>query len=430
MYFIYNLLLLTLFPFWFPLAFGKMFFSASRRQVLAQKLGFLPEEILAKIKGQPRIWVHAVSMGEVSAIHPLIRQMREMFPKAAILLSTGTESGQKIARERVTEATATFYFPLDLPFVVQGVIRKIRPDLFLVAETELWPNFLHIAKREGVRTLMVNGRISDRSFPRYKMTRFFWRAVFDDLDAMSMIRIQDGERAISIGANPVKVFANGNCKFDQAFLAATPEIPREMEQLLAIGEGDLVFVAGSTHEGEDEPVLRAFQKIRAKYPTMLLLLVPRHIDRTAKIEKILRQNGFGDFILRSQLGRGRRKGKSVILWDTLGELFKVYSVATLVFCGGSLVPRRGQNILEPAAWGKVILYGPSFEDFQDAHELLQKAGAGIVVKDEGELAERSLYLLDHPQELEKRGEAGREALWANRGATSRNLALVKKLLET
>lgn len=430
MFFIYNLLLLTLFPFWFPLAFGKMFFSATRRQVLAQKLGFLPGGILAKIKGKPRIWVHAVSMGEVSAIHPLIRQMREIFPEAAILLSTGTESGQKVARERVAEATATFYFPLDLPFVVQGVIRKIRPDLFIVAETELWPNFLHIAKREGVRTLMVNGRISDRSFPRYKKTRFFWRAVFDDLDAMSMIRIQDGERAISIGANPVKVFANGNCKFDQAFLAATPEIPREMEQLLAIGEGDLVFVAGSTHEGEDEPVLRAFQKIRAKYPTMLLLLVPRHIDRTAKIEKVLRQNGFGDFILRSQLGGGRRNGKSVILWDTLGELFKVYSVATLVFCGGSLVPRRGQNILEPAAWGKVILYGPSFEDFQDAHELLQKAGAGIMVKDEGELAERSLYLLDHPQELEKRGEAGREALWANRGATSRNLALVKKLIAT
>lgn len=396
---------------------------------MAQKLGFLDEETRAKMKGSPRIWVHAVSMGEVSAIHPLIRELRSTYPDACLVLSTGTDSGQKIARERVSEATAAFYFPLDLPLAIRRVMETVRPDLCILAETELWPNFLRIAKKEGARTLLVNGRISDRSYPRYKRTQFLWRAVLDDLDALAMIRVQDGERAISIGANPVRVFVNGNCKLDQASFAAAPEIRKEMQGLLHIVERDPVFIAGSTHEGEEEAILRTFQKMRAKYPEMILLLIPRHIERIPKIEKVLREQGFQDFVLRSRLSQESRNGRSIVVWDTLGELFKIYSVGTVVFCGGSLVAKRGQNILEPAAWGKMVFYGPSVEDFRDAHELLQKAGAGIMVKNEEELAGQGLYFLEHPQELRKRGEAGREALWANRGATAKNLALARRLIE-
>ncbi len=428
MYILYNLLLGTFCIAALPLFFYKMIFHPHRRRVFAQKLGFLPRDVVAGMKGKPRIWVHAVSVGEVSAIHPLLKELRAAYPQGCLFLSTGTESGQKIAKERVTEATGIFFFPLDLPFIARRVIRRLRPDLFIIAETEIWPNFLRVMKQEGGRTMLANGRISDRSFPRYRKTRFFWTAVLDHLDVMSMIRVQDGERIISMGANPLQVFVNGNCKFDQAALRAEPFLEKEMKSLLRVSQEDRIFVAGSTHEDEEEAVLEAFLKLRRRHPALILLLVPRHVDRIPKLERLLARNGLEDFTRRSRLEAAGWKGKRVVLWDTFGELFKVYSVATIVFCGGSLVPRRGQNILEPAAWGKVVFYGPSMEDFLDAHFLLQGVGAGIMVRNAEELAEQCLFFLEHPQELEKRGEAGREALLANRGATRRNAKLALELL--
>ena len=429
MYILYNLLLWAFFLIAAPFFLARWFFPREKRKVFAQKLGFIPGATLAAMKGgAPRIWVHAVSLGEVSAVHPLIRKLRECYPASCIMLSTGTVSGQNLARERVAEATGTFFFPLDLRPVVRKVVRRLRPDLFIIAETEIWPNFLRAVKEEGAKTLLVNGRISDRSFNRYRRTRFFWTAVLDSLDAMSMIRVQDGERMVSMGGNPVNVFVNGNCKFDQAAVSADPALEGEMKKLLGV-EGEPVFVAGSTHEGEEEPVIKAFQKIRARHREALLVLAPRHVDRSARVEKLLERHGIGDRIRRSHLDREGRKGAGVVLWDTFGELFKVYSLASVVFCGASLVPKRGQNILEPAAWGKVALYGPSMEDFLDAHRLLSAAGAGIMVRNGEELADRCLYLLDHPRELVERGKAGKEALLAQVGATQRNLDLARKLLQ-
>ncbi len=428
MYFLYNLLLWIFCLLAFPVILAKMIFFGERRQQLVQKLGFIPAEVLAKMQGEPRVWVHAVSVGEVSAVHPMFRQLREAYPRGCLMLSTGTESGQKVARERVIEATGIFYFPLDLPFIVRRVVNRLRPDLFITAETELWPNFLRVVKSLGARTMLVNGRISERSFGRYRKTRFFWTAVLDEFDAMSMIRVRDGERIISMGANPVKVFVNGNCKFDQAAFSADPAFRVQMKELLGIRGNELLFVAGSTHDGEEEAVLQAFLKIRQRYPQLVLILVPRHVDRTPQIEKILLKYGLEDFIRRSMIDGEGIAGKRVVLWDTFGELYKIYSLATIVFCGGSLVPRRGQNVLEPAAWGKVVFYGPSMEDFLDARELLESVRAGIMVQNMDELAEQSLYFLDHPQELQSRGGAGREALLANLGATCRNVGLARKLM--
>jgi 3-deoxy-D-manno-octulosonic-acid transferase len=428
-YIFYNFLLWTFAFAAFPWLLAKLISSGKNREIFGQKLGFIPVGILSRMKGEPRIWVHAVSGGEVSAIHPLIRQLREAYPDGCLVLSTGTETGKKIASERVLEATATFFFPLDLPFVVRRVIRGVRPDLFILAETEIWPNFLRIAKEEEAKTMLANGRISDRSFKRYRKTRFFWMAVLDYLDAMSMVGVQDGERIVSMGANPVKVFVNGNCKYDQAAFSADPLFQGEMKNLLGVDEQDLLFIAGSTHEGEEEAIVQAFLRIRQRYPEMILVLAPRHVERAPRVEKLLARYGIDDFIRRSRMESVGRRGNHVVLWDTFGELFKVYSVGTVVFCGASLVPRRGQNILEPASWGKVVLYGPSMEDFIDAHQLLQRVGAGIMVQNAKDLAERCLHLLDHPQELKERGEAGKEALFAQRGATQRNLKLARKLIE-
>jgi 3-deoxy-D-manno-octulosonic-acid transferase len=427
-YIFYNLLLLVFSFGALPIFLAKLVFSPQKRGTYAQKLGFLPLETVEKLEGEPRVWIHAVSLGEVGAVHPLIRELRRVYPGACLMLSTGTESGQKMARERVTEASGTFFFPWDYPWVVRKVIRRLKPDLFAISETELWPNFLRIVKEEGTRTLLVNGRISDRSFRRYRKTRFFFTAVLDNFDAMSMIRVQDGERIIAMGANPVHVSVNGNCKFDQAVSSALPALREEVRRIVEIGPQERVLIAGSTHEGEEEAVIQAFLGLRQGDPETLLILIPRHIDRSDRVAKLLERHGIREWVRRSQLDREGRKGAKVILWDTFGELFKVYSLGTLVFCGGSLVPKRGQNILEPAAWGKVVLYGPSMEDFLDAHQFLSSVGAGIMVQNGEELTDRCLYFWSHPRELKERGEAGKEALLAQRGATQRNLELVRKLL--
>jgi 3-deoxy-D-manno-octulosonic-acid transferase len=428
-YFFYNLILTFLFLIASPYLLAQIVFSGKKREMFRQKVGFVPREAGANPQGEPRIWIHAVSMGEVAAVHPLIRELRARFPGGALLLSTTTASGFQIARERLKEADGIFFFPFDVPFILNRFLRRVRPKLFILAETEIWPNTLRLAKKAGARTLLVNGRISDRSFPRYRKTRFFWTSVLDYLDLLSMIRVLDGERVIMMGANPVHVFVNGNCKFDQAALAADPEREAEMRRLLELKESDRVFVAGSTHEGEEDAAIQAFVAMREKHPDLIFLLVPRHIDRVPRLEKLLTQAGLPDYILRSRLPSDGRMGRKVVLWDTFGELFKVYAVATLAFCGASLVPKRGQNVLEPAVWGKPVLYGPSMEDFMDAKELLESCQAGITVGNAAELAEKGLYLLDHPQELANRGRLGREAVLASRGATRRNAELAVRLLE-
>ncbi len=428
MYFLYSLLLVFVCFLSFPFFFAKMIFARKNYGKLSQKMGFLPRDIGGQ--GRPKVWVHAVSVGEVSAIHPLVRELRKAYPQADILLSTGTASGQAVARERVKEADSVFYFPLDLPWVVRRVLRRIRPEVFITAETELWPNFLRIMKEQGGRTMLANGRISDRSFQRYKKTRFFWTPVLDHFDVLSMIRVEDGERIISIGADPLSVCINGNCKFDQAAYSADAAFRAEMEELLGFRGGETVFVAGSTHAGEEELLLEAYVKMCSRFPEMILLLVPRHVERAPQIEKLFPRFGLEGFRRRSQIAGRGIDGNRVVLWDTFGELFKVYSVATLVYCGASLVPLRGQNILEPAAWGKVVFYGPSMEDFQDACQLLERVYAGIRVQNIDELVGQGIYLLEHPKELASRGQAGRDAVLANQGATRRNMELVRKLIES
>lgn len=425
---LYNLLLWSISLTVLPWMMIKRMIAGTPVEVFRQKLGVISQEILKTMTGKPRIWVHGVSAGEVSAIHPLIRELRTQYPEACIMLSTGTESGQKVARERVLEASACFYFPLDLPWIVKRVIGRVQPDLCIVAETEIWPNFLRIVKKEGANTMLANGRISERSFQRYRKTRFFWMSVLDHFDVLSMIRVQDGERIIAMGANPVKVFVNGNCKFDQAAFSAEPIHREEMKKILNVEEGNKVLIAASTHEGEEEILLRVYLRIREKYPEVLLFLVPRHVERADRVEKLCGRYGMKDVVRRSQIDSQGRRGARIVLWDIFGELFKLYSLGTVVFCGGSLTPRRGQNILEPAAWGKVVLYGPSMEDFADARQLLESVGGGIGVRNESELFHWCLHLLDHPQEGRNRGEAGKEIVFAQRGAARRNLELARRLL--
>ncbi|MBT9131974.1 3-deoxy-D-manno-octulosonic acid transferase [candidate division NPL-UPA2 bacterium Unc8] len=401
--------------------------NKEKQQILKEKLGLLPLSV-SKIEGTPRIWVNAVSVGEVVAAGSIVKLLRETYPSASIILSTGTETGRKTAEQTIKEVDGYIYFPLDFPWVVRRVLRILRPHLFITIETEIWPNFLSIARKMGIKTMLANGRISARSFNRYRRTRFLWKKVLGNFDAMSMISKIDAERIKSIGAEPEKVFISGNSKYDTLISRANPGFKAEIRKLLQIEPYEAVFLAASTHDGEEKIIIKAYKNLLKEFPHLIFIIAPRHIKRVASVEKALRSEGLSDFIHRSSLQHTRRKSPIIIL-DVIGELFYVYSLGTIIFCGGSLVKKGGQNILEPACWGKVVFYGPSMEDFLVERELLGGAGAGIEVKGAASLVREAMVLLNNPEERRQRGEKGREAIQKMEDAAKKNVRLAQKLLK-
>jgi len=430
MIFLYNLLLPLAALVGLPYYAVRMVLTGKYRKSLGPKLGFYPySKVFSGLGGSPRIWMHAVSVGEVTAAAPVMAELRTRYPRACLVLSTSTETGREMADRLVTEATAHIYYPLDLPFVVARMLRRVRPDVFVPTETELWPNFLTQCRARGVQVVLVNGRISPRSFRRYGRTRFFWKGLLEGLDGLGMISETDARRVQELGALREKVQVLGNAKYDSLASRTSDDLRAEISRKLDIRPGSPVFVAGSTHEGEEDACLAVYRRLLEVDPEFQLILVPRHIERGDAVADLVRQAGFKDIFRVSEMGGGRRrKGNRIVIVDVIGELFKAYSLATVVYCGGSLVPRGGQNILEAAAWGKVVLYGPSMEDFEGEKALLEEAGAGISVADEKELLARMLYLLADPEQLKRRGEQGRLAIAANAGAARRYADLIGRHL--
>lgn len=428
---LYNALLFVAALFAVPWYGAKLLLTGKYRRSLGPKFGLLPREIADRLRaeGSPRIWLHAVSVGEVTAAAPIVAALRHRFPEGRLYLSTSTETGQEMARKLVTAASAHFYYPLDIPCVIQRTLDRVRPDLFVPVETELWPNFLKLCRRRGVRIALVNGRLSPRSFRRYRKTRFFWKGILAFLDEAGMISQTDGDRIADLGLPLSRIRILGNAKYDGLAARVSPELAAEIGGRLGIAPGEGVLVAGSTHEGEETVVLEVYKRLLEERPDFKLILIPRHIERADGVAELVRRAGFADGIRMSEIDAGRRRqGERVVLIDVIGELFKVYSLATVVFCGGSLVPKGGQNLLEAAAWGKVVFHGPHMEDFRDERALLAEAGAGITIQDGGELYRGIRRLLDDPERLRATGEAGRQAVAANRGAAERYAALVADLL--
>jgi 3-deoxy-D-manno-octulosonic-acid transferase len=426
---LYNALLLAAALFVVPYYGAKMFLTGKYRLSLGPKFGRHSPVIASLLQGEPKIWLHAVSVGEVTAAAPIAAALRSRFPEACIILSTSTETGQEMARKLVTAATVHIYYPLDIPHVVRKVLDWVRPDVFVPVETEIWPNFIRICRERGTRIVMANGRISPRSFRRYRATRFFWRKILTALDDAGVISRIDGERLEAIGMLSQRIHVLGNAKYDGLAARVSPELEREIASCLGIEPGEELLVAGSTHEGEESAILEVYRRLLEHRPDFKLILIPRHIERGDAVVEIVRQAGFSDIVRMSEIRAGRnRRGERVILVDVIGELFKVYSLATVVFCGGSLVPKGGQNLLEAAAWGKVVFHGPFMDDFRDERVLLEEAGAGITVQNCEELYAGILGLLDDPDLLRRKGEAGRRAVEANRGAAGRYAELIARVL--
>lgn len=428
--FLYNVFLHTLVaPFLAVYYLPKVVLGSKYRRSLTGKFGRLPANLSPERFASPRIWFHAVSVGEVVALGPLVTEVKALNPTAAVIVSTGTETGQDKAAETITEADGLIFLPLDFPSFVDPVVERIRPDLFVLMETELWPNLIHKLKKNGSRVALANGRISDRSFPRYKRLRTLFSPVLEEIDLFLMSSDVDGFRIGEMGAHPDRIQITGNTKFD----AALSEVPADAEALVrdmfSLSPGARVLVAGSTHPGENEIVLDAYSRLVDKFPDLFLIIVPRHVERTPSIVCAMTDRNMKAPFLRSSVEEGsKRQDEQVIIVDRMGELSQVFSVASVVFMGGSLVPKGGQNILEPTAWGKVVLFGPSMEDFRDARDILVRAGAGMEVSTGADLVRKVTEVLSEPEKAELLGKKGREEILRHVGSARKNAELLTRLI--
>jgi 3-deoxy-D-manno-octulosonic-acid transferase len=422
MYVLYSLslaifLLLTL-PYWLV----QMMRHGKYRAGLRQRFGAVPPHLAARAN-KPAVWVHAVSVGEVVASSAVITALQEQLPSHRIVVSTTTNTGQKLAAQRFGQENL-FYFPLDFSFAVRPYLDALRPELVVIAETEFWPNFLRLAKRQGARIAVINCRISDRSFPGYKRMRFYLSKILKNVDLLLAQTEEDLKRLLAIGADESKVIVSGNLKFDVA-PPPSPKIVASLDQSIRQSGAGPVLVCGSTLDGEEGALLSVFRNILANHPKAMMILAPRHAERFPEVDALVEKLGFR--MLRRSLWSGEPLAGAVFLVDSIGELAALYSLATVAFVGGSLVPRGGHNILEPALYGVPIVTGNHYENFRDIVNFFASRNAVRVVG----LAELPLVFMELIENASERQILGRNALAAlesQRGATAKTVSALLQLM--
>lgn len=418
MYRLYSVLLGLLGLAYLPIFLVRKVWRAGYPVAAGQRLGFVPVA-----PGGDRFWVHAVSVGEVMAAVPLVQALRTRWPGTEVVVSTVTATGERVARARLPEAALAFAFPIDLVSATRRAVRRVRPRCFIALETELWPNLLRTLAGAGIPAVLANGRISDRSYGRYRLVRRLFRRVLDDVALFAMQSEEDARRIISLGARPERVVVTGNLKMEAP--AGEQGADRLWRRLLRLGP-EPVWVAGSTHRGEETQILEAFVALRQGDGSLRLIMAPRHPERVEEVEALVRARGLRP-ARRSQPGSDGPG--DVILLDTVGELAALYAVADVIFVGGSLVPVGGHNVIEPALHAKPVVFGPHMTNFRDAAALLLGAGGAIQVRDATELASALRGLLADAGARRARGAAAWTAVRAHQGACQRTVAALEALLE-
>lgn len=394
---------------------------------LAERFGRLP--LSFNLDGEPSIWVHGVSVGEVLAARPLLDELRPRYPGLRLFVSTTTVAAHQLARRQLPEADDVFYFPLDFGWTVRRVMDRVRPRLLILMEGEIWPNVLRECRRRGVRTAIVNGRVSARSWRRYRLVRPLLARVLDYVDAFCMQGEEAARRIIDLGADLARVTITGSLKFDAVALPVPSpnRPPREpVLRVLRTGPQRPVIVAGSTMRGEEPLVLRVFRRIKTTLPQAMLIVAPRHADRFAEVAQLARDEGFA-VARRSELPVDVEPRADVVVLDTIGELPHVYQLATVAFVGGSLVPTGGHNLLEPAVHGRPIVFGPSMSNFAEIAETFVEQQAAVQVRDDRELEQVLAALMGDPVRRAALGAAARALVDAHRGATRKTLDAITRL---
>lgn len=431
MYFLYNILILIVFVlFVLPYYTYRLFTEKGFGRRFRQSLGNIDEKEIEKVKGKDCIWIHGASVGEIVATSPLVKQIRKEMPERPILVSAFTVGGYNMAKQIIPEADAIIYFPLDLPFVAESLVKRIHPGVFMPVETELWPNFLRAIRERHIPVMMVNGRISEKSVKSYRYLYGIWDDMLNTVTRFCMQSSIDAEYITHLGADRDKIFVTGNTKFDQTYAEVTAEDLGKYREELGIGDAYPVIVAGSTHPGEEKVLFQAFQSVRKEYPDARLVIAPRKTTRADEIAKLASSYGY-ETGFRSVMKEesSYRKSYPVLLIDTIGELGRIYAIGDVVFVGGSFSNTGGHNVLEPAAHAKPILVGPSMQNFKDSYALLSKVKACKMVNNTTELTHEFLDIMKNDERRKAMGEASMQVIRENRGADVRSIMYLKDLLD-
>lgn len=421
MYTLYQIGISVLFILFFPLLLLIGLIGKRQRAGIIQRLGFGLSH-LSKKSDAKRLWMHASSVGEVQAARALVNEIRRVDSKVEIILSTMTPHGQKVAKEQLPNDVICIMAPLDIPFLVTKTIKAVSPNIYVCLETELWPSILRSLKKRGVPVVMMNGRMSVRSLVTYNYVKGFFKQVLDNFDKMAFITKADMKRYIRLGADKENTLVAGNVKYDLPLPADCESVASSFKKLLNVSEDHEVFITGSTHTGEEEQLLPLFRKFSAK-GNFVWLIAPRHLERLGNLEKMFDDEGIA-FDRFTELKKGASRKNSIVLIDVMGELSHLYSIATYVFCGGSLVAKGGHNIMEAAIWDKGVFYGPSMYDYKDAVSLLESAQAGFLVKDAEQLIEKIEYFRKNPDQYATVCHRAGTIAHAQQGAAKKQVEII------
>jgi 3-deoxy-D-manno-octulosonic-acid transferase len=442
--FLYNVILLLA----APVVVGVLLAKPRCRSGLAQRLGL--EDGLSGLSGlfgrlhrtdksqrpdrgdrqdgpdKPVIWIHAVSLGEVVAVSPLVKTLHEHHPEFRYIVTTVTETGREAVLQRLAGIAEHRYAPLDFFWAVTAVIRQLQPMLYIFVETELWPNLLWSLRDRGVPSVLVNGRLSSRSFRRQDLPliRSFYRSVLQALTLCLMQTERDRQRIVALGAGPDRVHVTGNIKFDQPL----PDVGSDesLRRSFGLNDQEQLILAGSTHSGEEEILVSVYRRIARAYPSTVLMLAPRHIERAGQVEAMVREAGF--VVQRKSDIRASPSGSRVVILDTRGELALVYREAVVAFVGGTLVPVGGHNLLEPAVWGTPVAFGPYTDHCAEVAALLLEAGGGYRVTGGEELVTVLGGWLGQPEYRIRVGQAAKRVVSDNQGALTRSVEYIESCL--
>ena len=391
------------------------------------RLGRYPTRVVESLRGRRSIWLHAVSVGEVLAAQPLVRALAQAYPEDPLVVSTITPSGFEVASEQLGDRCASVYFPLDLRRCVARALDTLRPRLLLLMESELWPTVIRLTAARGVPMVVINGRLSPHAFERYQWIKPLVARMLGEVDHFLMQSQADADRLLQLGARAATVHVVGSLKWDASLKnRPAPQAIQEAAARIGLNGREVVIVAGSTHRGEERVVLEAFQVLRSAHPNARLIIAPRHMERLAEVEGLIRHAG----LIPVKCSQAIRETRwEVGLVDTFGQLPLYYGLASVVFIGGSLIPHGGQNPLEAASLGRPMIFGPSMHNFEAiTHQLLAHRAARQLTGGEG-MALLFQELLAHPAQAQDMGRRAQELTEQFHGATQRTLAVLKPLLD-